>query len=188
QEAASAHLADEREPADRVFELVAETRAALADALDEALAREPVEHREPDRARQGRAVPGVTVLELARAVGERVVDVLLAEDRGEREIASPEPLPRAEHIRLERELLVGEPRPGPPHAGHDLVEADEEAVALAPLGQALPELRLGRPRRPRRRAHRLAEEGRDGLRPGLGEAAVELIERGTGRMQVRREV
>src|SRR5205823_5831190 len=118
---------------------------------------------EPDRARERRAVPRVPVLELARAVRERVVDVLRADHRGQRRITRAEPLATADDVRHERQLLVREPAPGPPHAGHDLVEADEEAVFLPAFLEPAPELVRRRVRRIRRRTDRLAEEGRDGL-------------------------
>src|SRR5205823_8446393 len=119
--------------------------------------------REPDRARERRAVPRVPVLELARTVRERVVHVLPADHRSERRIAGAEPLAAADDVRHERQLLVREPAAGPPHAGHDLVEADEEAVLLPPLLEPAPELLRRRVGRIRRRTDRLAEEGRDGL-------------------------
>src|SRR5207244_12782590 len=93
QDAAAAHLTDDRELADRRLELVAKRRAAVADALDEAVPDEHVQDRQADRARQRGAVPRVTVLELPRAVRERVVDVLRAERRRERGVARPEALP-----------------------------------------------------------------------------------------------
>src|SRR2546425_550235 len=122
------------DPPHRRFELLVQARSTLAHAVEQAAVDELVEHRESDGARQRRTVPRVAVLEFARALGERVVDVLPAEHRREREVAGPEPLPRADDVRLDRQPLVCEPAPRPAHARHDLVEADEEAVPLAPLG------------------------------------------------------
>ena len=140
QEAAPAHLADDVQVAHRSLELGPERRPALADVLDEPARVELVEHREPDRARKRRAVPGVPVLELARPVRERLVDVLRTEHRGERRVARAEPLAAGHDVGLDRQLLVREPAAGAADAGDDLVEADEESVALAALGESVPEL------------------------------------------------
>ena len=69
--------------------------------------------------------------------------------------------------------------PGTTHAGHDLVEAHEEAVTLAPLGKAFPEppRRWGVGGQGRRRADGLAEERRDLLGTRLRERLVQGLER-----------
>src|SRR5207237_9406673 len=122
QEAPPAHFAHDRELADGSLELVAQARTAVANALDEPVLEEIVEHREPDRARQRRAVPRVAVLELPRAGRERVVHVLPAEHGGEREVAGAKSLSGGDDVGLDRQLLVREPATGPAHAGDDLAD------------------------------------------------------------------
>src|SRR6202022_5132388 len=50
-----------------------------------------------------------------------------------------EPLGGGNDVRDDRQALCGEPVPGAADAGDDLVEADQEAVALATFGEAFPE-------------------------------------------------
>src|SRR5690606_38954438 len=101
--------------------------------------------------------------------------------RGDREVAGAEPLADGDDVRLERKLLVGEPAARSAHAGHDLIEADEEPVLAASLVEAAPES-LGRGvGRLRSGADRLAGERGDGV-AGLVEQPVEL---GEGRLAGR---
>ena len=74
-----AHLVHDRDVPQRLLELVAQARPALAHALDEPLAPKRVDDREADGAGERRAVPGVAERERARARCDRLVDVLAAE-------------------------------------------------------------------------------------------------------------
>ncbi len=103
--------------------------------------------------------------------------MLAAEHAGERRVAGAEALPEGDDVGLERQLVGGEPRSRPAGAGDDLVEADEEAVALAALGEPFPEAGGRRVGRQRGRAHGLAEEGGDRLRPRLLDDTIELRQR-----------
>ena len=73
--------------------------------------------------------------------------------------------------------MGGEPGPCASHPGDHLVEADQEPVVLPPLVQAAPESLRWRVSGQRCRAHGLAEEGCDRLRPGFVQEGVKLPER-----------
>src|SRR5205823_8644040 len=126
--------------------------------------------------RDGRAVPRVAEVEVARAAIDRVVHMLFAQHRADRRVARAQALAERDDVRLDRQLLVGEPAPGPAHPGHDLVEADEEAVLLAALSQPTPELGRRRISRSRGAADRLAEERGHAVRACLLEPRVELVQ------------
>ena len=81
----------------------------------------------------------MAVLELARAGGDGLVHVLGAEDSRERGVTRAEGLPERDDVRHERDLVVGEPGARPSEAGDDLVEDDQKAVPVTPLGETLPE-------------------------------------------------
>ena len=159
-----ADLPHHRDVPERLLELVAQAPSALAHALDEALAAKRVEDREADGAGERRAVPRVAEREAPRAVRDRLVDMFAAERRADGGVARAEPLGRRDDVRHERKAVGCEPRPRSAHAGHDLVEADQEPVLLAPLGEAGPE-EVGRAERGQGgAADRLAVERRDRLR------------------------
>jgi hypothetical protein len=170
QEAAAAHLPHDVEATHGCVQLLAESGAALGDPRDEILVLKGGQHGETDGAEEGCAVPGVAVLELARARGDGVVHVLGAEDAGQRRVTRPECLPEGDDVRHERELLVSEPRARAPEAGHDLVEDDEKALSLAPLGEPLPKSLRRRITGERRGRDRLADEGCDGVSGPLQDA------------------
>ena len=107
-------------------------------------------------------------------------------------MAGAEPLAHGDDVRLDRELLVGEPGADPAHARDHLVEADQKAVLLAPLGQAMPEPIGWRVGGQRGGADRLAEERGDRARPAVLDEAIELLQRGlaarVGSPRARRDV
>ncbi len=104
-------------------------------------------------------------LERARPLGDRRVDGVGAEHGADGDVPRPESLGRGHDVRSQRQPVCREPAAGATETGHDLVEADEEPVLTPPLVQAAPERLRRRVGGQRRRAHRLAEEGCDGLRP-----------------------
>src|SRR6266480_7185962 len=99
-------------------------------------------------------------VEEARAPVDRVVNMLLAEQSADRRVAGPQPFADRHDVRLDRQLLVREPRSGAAHPGDDLVEADQKPVARPPLLQPPPELVWRCECRPGGAADRLAEERR----------------------------
>src|SRR5204863_859426 len=127
-----------------------------------------------DGARQRRAVPRVPMLELPGPGCERVIDPMGAEGRREWGRSRRRGLPAGEDVGFDWQLLAGEPAPGPGHAADHFVEADQEAVLLAPFGEALPETLGRRVTRQRRAADRLTEERCHRLRAGRVEHPVEL--------------
>ncbi len=114
--------------------------------------------------------------EAARAGRHGFVDALVADRGADRGIARAEALGGGDHVGREREPVGREPAACAAHAGHDLVQADEEAVALAALGEPLPEALGRRVGGQGGRAHGLGEEGRDGIGPNLVENAVERLQ------------
>ena len=145
------------------------------DPFDEVPVDEEIEDRQADGGRQRGAVPRMPQVELARPAIDRVVHVLPAEHPAERRVSGAEALADGHDVGLDRQLMGGEPRPGASHPGDHFVEADQEAVLRAPLGQPAPERFRRRVGGQRRCAHGLAEERRDRLRPGLVEESVELV-------------
>src|SRR4029077_7972650 len=109
--------------------------------------------------------------------GDGVVDVPADEHRSDRRVAGSEPLRGRDDVGDARSRRAGEPASRAADAGHDLVEAHEEAEALTALGEALPEAGRRRVGGQGGRAARLAEERRDGRRTGWLESAIERLER-----------
>ena len=135
--AAAADLADDLARVEGRRELLPQARAALCNPVDQAFRHELVQDGQRDGADEGRAVPGVPVLEVLGAGRHRLVHVLAAQDPGERGVAGREPLAERDDVRLERQRVAREPRSGSAEPGHDLVEADQEAV-LAPAAPRVP--------------------------------------------------
>ena len=166
------------EPASAASSSLAQLRPALRHPLDQLVPAQVVDHREPDRALQRGAAPRVAQLEGARPARHGSEDGVAAEHRPDRHVAGPESLRDRDHVGLQRQLVGREPCSRAAHPGHDLVEADEEAMFAAALVETAPEGVGRRVRGQRRGAHRLAEEGRDGLGPGLLQHLVERRQRG----------
>ena len=125
--------------------------------------------------------------EAPRALGERLVDVLADEDGTDRRVARAEPLRGRDDVRGARRGRPGEPAAGPPDPRHDLVEAHEEAVAIASLRESLPEPDGRRVARERGGADRLAEVRGDVLRTRLLQRPVQRLEGGlAGRVEAPR--
>ena len=152
--------------------------AAVADVLDEPVPPKGVEHGQTDRARHRGAVPGVTEREPPGAPSDRFEHVVPHEHRADRRVAGSETLRGRDDVGCALCLRRREPAACSPHAGHDLVEAHEEAVTLAPFGEPFPKPERGRAARERCRAHRLGEERRYGLGAGFLERLVERLKGG----------
>ena len=140
QEAAATDLGDERVAFERGPQVGEQARTSLAHAVHEPAAGKRVQHRQAGCARDRRPIPGVTQVERARALVDRIVDVLLAEDGADRRVSGAQPLADRHDIRFDGQLLVGEPAADASHSGDDLVEADEKPVPLASLLEPVPEL------------------------------------------------
>ncbi len=168
-------------PSRAAGQLVAERGPAVAHALDQPFRSERLQYGESDRARQRGAVPRVPQREPPGPAGDGVVHLLVAQDRADRRVPRAEALRRRDDVRPARGRVPGEPVPGAADAGDDLVEADQEPVAVAPLGQALPETLGRRVRGEGGGADRLAEVRRHVLRPGGLERAVERVQGGLAR-------
>ncbi|MNC34869.1 hypothetical protein D3C75_833260 [compost metagenome] len=77
------------------------------------------------------------MLEKSRAIGDGVADFLAHQGRADRLIASTEPLGNGDQVRGNSLLLCGEQCAGAAHTTHDLVEDQQNAVAVANLANAL---------------------------------------------------
>src|SRR6266540_3220879 len=84
----------------------------LPDVLDEPAALDVRELGRPDSAGERRPVPRVSVLERARACGDRLEDVLPAQDGADRHVAGAEALRVVNDVRLDRKLVGREPGAG----------------------------------------------------------------------------
>ena len=164
-------------PASASRELVEEPGAAIVHALDQTLGAHRLEDREPDGACERRTVPRVAEGEAARALGERLVHVLADEDRADRRVARAEPLRGRDDVGDAGRRRPREPPTGPSDPRHDLVEAHEEAVAVAPLGEPFPEPNGRRVAGERGGADRLAEVRGDVLRTRLLQRPIQRLER-----------
>ena len=117
---------------ERRGELVAEGRPAVADPVDEALARRS--GRAPRARRPTAGAPRPTCARgRTRGTPDRSPrrPALPDQDPRERRIPGAEPLADRDDVRLDRQLVRGEPAPDAADPGHDLVEADQEPVLLA---------------------------------------------------------
>ena len=171
-----ANLANHRNPGEGFLQLPAQLDAPLGDALDQPLAAQRFDHREADGAGERGPVPGVPQGQPPRAGGDRRGHMVPADQRSDGGVPGTEPLRRRDDVRHERQPLGGEPGAGAAHAGHDLVDADQEPVLVAALGKPLPEAVRRRVGGKGRRADRLAVEGRHRARAGLRERRVERRE------------
>ena len=145
-----------------------------------------IENRKPHRAGQRRSIPRVAEIELRGTFGQRVVNVLAAEDGRQRRVTGAKTFADGHDVWLERDLVRGEPAADAAHAGHDLVEAHDEAVLLAALGEPVPEAVGWGVGGQRGGADRLAEERRHRVRAGLFQRSVELFQRFlSGRIEAR---
>ncbi len=177
QVAVTPDLAHDRDARERVGQLVAQARPALGHSLHQPLALQRVDHGDADGARERRAVPRVAEREAARSRGHRLIDAVVTDRRADRRVSGSQALGGRDDVGGERELAGRKPVAGAAHAGHDLVKADQEAVALAALGKPLPEA-LGRHvGRQRGRADHFGKERSHVLRAGLLECRVERCER-----------
>src|SRR5256885_14451413 len=143
----AANLTHHRNPGERGRQLVAQPRPASPHALDQLLAAQHVEDLQPYGAGHRSAVPRVTEREPSRALGERLVHVVRAYDGADRGVARAKALRGGDDVRNERQLLGGKPLAAAADSGDDLVVADQESMAGAPLREALPETRRRRVRR-----------------------------------------
>ena len=176
QEAPAADLAHDLVARQGGLQLLAQGRAALRDPSDQALTVDLVDHRETDRARQRRAVPGVTEVELAAPGRDRLVDRRAAQRRCDRSVARAEALADRDDVGLDRKSLAGEPAAGAADPADDLVEADEESASVATFRQAFPEPIRRDMAGQRGAADGLAEDRGDGLGSRRGEDLVEIVE------------
>ena len=108
---------------------------------------------------------GVTVLEKARPVRNRVVDVRGAKHRPDRLIPRAKALGDAKYIGCDAVLFAGEKRTGPAHAAHDLIKDEEDAVFVADLANAAEVSRRGRERTRRRADYGFGHESHHRFRP-----------------------
>src|SRR6185369_16896237 len=58
-------------------------------------------------------------------------------ERAELDVGAREALGHRDEVGLDAPVVDGEPLPGPPEAGHDLVGDEQDAVPVADLAQAL---------------------------------------------------
>ena len=167
QKAAATNFPHDLAPRDRRLQICQQRRAPLGDLVHQTALHQQVDGGQAHGGGERRAVPRVAQVELAGPPVKGVVNLRRAQHRSEGSVAGSQPLSHADDVGRDGHLVRGEPRSHPSHAGDDLVEADQEAVPLAPLSKPLPE--AGRRRIPgqSRGAHRLAEEGRHTLRPRL---------------------
>src|SRR5438094_915041 len=174
QEPAAADLANDRRALEGRLELVAKTGAPVADAVDQVMLDEDVQHGEPDGAGERGSVPGVAEIELSRALRDRVENVLPAEHRRQWGIARGQSLANRDDVRLDRQLMSRQPAADPPHSRHDLVEANQKPVSPRAFLESLPKSLGWRVGGQGRRAHRLTEERRDRLGSHALDDAVQL--------------
>src|SRR5262249_14356594 len=126
--------------------------------FDQAFLLDDLLHRQCGGAGDGVADIGMTVLECARAALELGYDPFVHHERADRLITSPEALGQSDHVRDNALLLKGETAATPPHAAHDLVEDQEDAMTIADRAD-LPEV-AGRRRHGAKRCanHRFRDE------------------------------
>ena len=114
--------------------------------------------RTVDRTISGSGFVNVGAAAMASAVVTTTFQMFGLPSRG---VAGAQPLTHGHDVRLDRDLVGGQPGPDPADSSHHLVEADQEAVLLTTLGEAQPEALGGRVAGERGRADRLAEERSD---------------------------
>ena len=169
-----AHHGDVRE---RPGQLVPQLRSFDPHALDQPFLPEHLDHAETDCARHGRPIPRMPVGELARAVGERLVNVVTADDASDGCVTGAKTFGRGDDVGHQRQLVGGEPVAGPAHASDHLVVEDEKSVLVPALSKPFPEELGRRIRWQRGGGDRLAEVSRYGLRPNLLQHFVESRKR-----------
>ena len=178
-------IADIRMLPERGFQTFLQTRTHGVDVFHQAGARHDLDHLVGGCGGDGVADIGVAVLEQARAVPERVIDLSRKQRRPDRLIAAAETLGDGGDIGADAFLFLREDGAGPAHAAHHLVEDQQHTVAVADLADA-PEIAGHRRHRAKRRAdHRLGNEGDDLIGAEFEDLVLQLL-RQPGGIIVRR--
>ena len=111
--------------------------AAARAAFDEPFLAVGLDRRDAGRARERMAGVGQSGPEHVRV--EVLRDRLVDDDATERDVARVHALGEGQHVRHHAVVLGREPRAGPPEAGHDLVEDEEDPVLVAERPQTADE-------------------------------------------------
>ena len=147
-----------------------EFRFQRAAALEQALVAVKIERGDARRRRERMAGIGVAMENIDGVVRvglKRLVDLLLDQHAAHRHRAIGDALGEGDHVGDDAVTLGGKAIAEPPEAGDDLIEDEQNAVAVADFAQAR-EIRLGRCEDPARSRHGLDDHRGDGLAAHLG--------------------
>ena len=175
EEAGAAHVADDRHARLDALEQLAEHRLELAHVLEHALALEDLDVAQRDRGRH--RVPGErdAVHQHPALFVQRLGD-LVADDHGaHRRVGGRDALGARDQVRRDAVARGGEPLADAPEAGDDLVGDQRDAVLVAQRAQPGP-VAVGRHEAAAGVLDRLGDQHRHGLRPGLDDRALDLVQ------------
>ena len=177
--------APRRSPAIVEIEQLAERRAKALlvgrDVLDDPLALHDLDVLEGDRALHRMAAEGHPVRVHVRVREERLHDRVSRDHGADDAVRGGEPLRGGHEVGPDVVPLGAEPGAHPAEARDHLVGAEQDAVAVADLADAL-EVPGRRRERAARVLHRLHDHHGHGLRPGLLDRRVEVLEQHGGEL------
>jgi hypothetical protein len=153
----------------------------LSCVLDDALLAERLDRGDGGRARE--RVPRVGQPSGEELRAHPVGDVFPEDHRAEGHVAGVDPLGDGEDVGDDVPVLAREPAAGSPEARHDLVEHEQDPVAVADLANRL-EVSLRRGNDAVRPRDRLEDDGRDRLRPFVLQDLLQMRCAGANRARV----
>jgi len=172
---APAHVSDERVIAKSLLEPSRKLSALRAHVREQPVALYHALHRQRRGAGERMTHIGVTVLKSAGTLGNRIEDFVLHEERADRRITAAEPLCDRHEIGRNSFLLARVQRTRAPHAAHDLVENQQDTMAVADFPYPL-KIAGNRGHRTQGGAnHGLGNKGHDVLAAELPDLCIELL-------------
>ncbi len=182
EEAEAAHLADAGVLRGEARQLGRQHLAHRGRVLDDLLLAHRLDRRDSGGAGDRVAGRGEATGELV--VLEPVGELLRDDHRAQRYGAGRDALGHGHDVGDDVPVLAGEPAACAPEADHDLVEDQQDAVAVADLADR-PQVAVGRHEDAVRPRHRLHEDGGDGVRPLVLQDLLEVRAAGTDRTGAR---
>src|SRR5919197_2135571 len=156
-----ADLPDRWVPVAQLAEPLPEIRPYIGGVLDDTLLAEGLDRGHRGRARERMA----RIRKPAREelVANPLTQLRADDHRSEGDVARVDALGDGDDVGDDVPVLTGEPATGPPEAGHDLVENEQDAVPVADLADRL-QVAVRRRDDPVRPGDRLEEHGGNGVR------------------------
>ena len=133
----AAHVTDQRTRRRELLEAFEHVRALLRGVLDQPVADDDPQDRQPRGAGDGMGGVGEVVDERGARAEEGLGDGIVHDHRAEGHIPAGEPLRGDDYVRLDPPVLDAEVAPRAPQPGDDLIGDHHDVVAIAHFADAL---------------------------------------------------